>query len=81
MAVAVVPATLEAAIAIHVQDKLDRDAGGDHGTNQRTTVASQVLGDTALDVTVQCHTDVVLDAVRVAVVGAVEAAAEMEQVR
>ena len=58
-AVAVVPATLDKAIARRGECQVDSDAGGHHGADERAAVASQVLGEAALHVTVQGNADVV----------------------
>jgi hypothetical protein len=70
--VAVVPATLEGAVAGHAEHQVDTDAGRHHGANKRAAVAGQVLGETALHVAVEGHADVVP--------GVVVGAAETQQI-
>jgi len=70
--VSVVPPALQATIAFDVQDELDADASGDDGAHQGRTVASEVLGQASVDVTVEGHADVVA--------GVPERALEVQQI-
>ena len=59
MAVAVVPAALQAAIAGYVEHQIDSNAGRHHCADQGRTVAGQVFGETALHIAIQRDAHVV----------------------
>jgi hypothetical protein len=58
-AVTVVPAAFELAVALCAEHQIDADAGRHHGTDQKRALASQVFGQSAVDVSVQSDTHVV----------------------
>ena len=53
------PAALQAAIAVGVQDQVDANARGDNQADERTALAVQVFGEAPIDVIVERDADVV----------------------
>ena len=76
----VMPATLEGAIARHAEHQVDSDPGRHHSAHERAALAAQVFLQPALGVTIQRDADVVLGAVGMTVVAAIEPPVKVQDV-